>query len=70
MKIKVTITGVDDWSRVLLTTEKGTTLCDTNCHDIEAIRQDVTLGDWHTISGDFGEPDYRISSDIELDLSA
>lgn len=48
--------GFDDWSRALIKTAKGTTLCDTNCHTLDALIAEPDLGDWHTITADWGEP--------------
>lgn len=61
--------GVDDWSRCLIKTERGTTLCDISCTDAEKIKADPSLGDWHTVTSDWGEPISRIKSDITIEIT-
>lgn len=57
-----------DFSNVVVETEQGTELVDTNCLDWSALKEDLSLGDWHTISGDYDEPQFPIDNDIQLQL--
>lgn len=68
MIIKAHVVGVDEWSRVVIKTEKGTSLCDISCLDLDKIEKDPSRGDWHTMTVDYGEPISRIRSDIEIQL--
>lgn len=67
--INATFQGVDDWSRCLIKTEKGTMLVDTECLPPEAIKQDPNSGHWHTICGEYGEPCAPIKSTIRITLT-
>jgi len=69
MTINATIEGVDDWSRVIIKTERGTRLCDINCRTPDELRENPKRGDWHTMTGPDDEPWYRVCSDIELRLT-
>ena len=66
--INATFVDVDDWSRCRIRTEKGTLLCDTNCHDPEVIKADPSMGHWHTLSGDFEEPCSAIKPEVKFNL--
>jgi hypothetical protein len=66
MDIKAKIKGVDEWSRVIIETERGTKLCDINCHAREVLENRPSLADWHTMTPDYGEPDARLSSGVKI----
>lgn len=64
--VKARIVGRDNWSRVIVKTEKGTQLCDINLHDPDVLLADSSLGDWHTMTPDYGEPFYRFDRPLTL----
>lgn len=68
MKIKATVEGLDDWSRLVIVTERGTRLCDTNCHNEDVLRENPALGHWHTMTADWGEPIAAIKPEVEIEI--
>lgn len=66
--LNVTFEGIDFWSRCVVKTEKGTRLCDINCHDEDTIRGNPQLGHWHTMTPDWEEPDRALSSDVIINI--
>lgn len=67
MILNATFEGVDDWSRCLIKTERGTILCDSECAEEAVILADPDRGHWHTIN-DWGEPMSPIKPEIRINL--
>lgn len=67
--LRCTFVGVDDWSRCLIKTERGTMLCDTECLDPSVIKANPNRGHWHTITADWGEPVSAIKREFTIELT-
>jgi hypothetical protein len=57
----------DQWGRVVIKLESGVRLCDINCQPVDVLQADPSLGDWHTMTPDLGEPECRFKGKIELE---
>ena len=66
--VEATFEGVDEWSRVLVKTRRGTVLCDVSCRTKEQVEQNADLSDWHTVTADYGEPISSVSHEIKVVL--